>query len=257
VDAYDFEEINYDVIGLDDSTSEVLIIWAHGWGHNSKSFASLAESLSGIATSYLLDLPGFGKSKEPGDTWGTEEYAEVFSEFVEAKANGRKVVWVGHSFGGSVGVQLAGSYPGLLSGLGLVAAAGLRSQRSLFRKTYIWSRIKVFKLAKRVATLFGIKHDKLYEVFGSTDYKQAGSMRKIMVKTINEDLSSVAEKIDCATAIIYGENDTATPPEFGIKYSELIKDSKLSILSDQDHYTLIGDGRHLVVKRLKELVKSI
>jgi len=256
VDSYSIDNINYDVKGLPDGSSDNLIIWAHGWGHNSKSFAQLAESMSNLGTSYLLDLPGFGSSKEPDSVWGTDEYAQVFSEFIRLNSKDRRVFWVGHSFGGSVGVKLAGVYPDLLSGLGLIASAGLRSQRSVPKKIYVWSRIKAFKLAKKIATLFGVKHDRLYEIFGSTDYKQAGSMRKIMVKTINEDLSQIAPKILCPTSIIYGAEDTATPPVFGERYAALIKNSDLSILPKQDHYSLIGDGRHLVVKRLKDLVNA-
>ena len=61
--------------------------------------------------------------------------------------------------------------------------------------------------------------------FGSSDYKIAGPMRKILIKTVNENLEGSARKIQCPTLLIYGENDQHTPPETGQRFEQMIPKS--------------------------------
>ncbi len=92
--------------------------------------------------------------------------------------------------------------------------------------------------------------------FGSADYKSSGGLRKIFVRVVNEDLSEQAEKIQCPVTLIYGTEDTETPPEFGERYSRLIKHSKLFLLDGQDHYSVLQNGRHQTIKIISDIIKD-
>lgn len=249
------EDINYEVVG--DASSETVLVWAHGWGHDLSDFRPLAESLSKSYDSYLVDLPGFGKSPEPDDVWGIEDYSNIFDEFIKAKIQSKNVIWIGHSFGGSVGVSLAADHPNSVKGLVLIASAGLNSEKPLTSKLYLWAKVRTFKLSKKLWILFGGNIDDFYKKHGSQDYRNAGGMREILVRTINQDLSEKAKEINCPVRLLYGENDTATPPAVGKRYAELIKKSNLTILKDQDHLSILSSGRHFVVKQIKEFAESI
>jgi pimeloyl-ACP methyl ester carboxylesterase len=237
------------------SADKPVIIWAHGWGQSHAAFLPLITPLARAGYHITLDLPGFGQSPAPDEGWDTRAYADAIAAWITEQGY-TNVIWVGHSFGCRVGIQMAAHYPDLINGLCLIAGAGLKRKRPVHKKIYFYCRIKVFKALRRFVPDGSFK-DMLMTKFGSADYKSAGPMRKIFVRVVNEDLSPEAEKITCPTALVYGSNDTETPPEFGMRFSRLIKDSKLHLLDGQDHYTVLQNGRHPVVKILKDFIGQI
>ena len=93
--------------------------------------------------------------------------------------------------------------------------------------------------------------------FGSRDYKNAGSMRQIFVKTISEDLSDIATQIKAQTTIIVGDKDNETPVEFGQRYNKLIPNSELFIFPEIDHYSIISNARHQTINVIKKFFSKI
>jgi pimeloyl-ACP methyl ester carboxylesterase len=236
---------------LGDKDSPV-ILWAHGWGHTHEAFLPLAESLARQGKHVLIDFPGFGNSPKPEADWGTEDYAEAMALWIKQQGY-QNILWVGHSFGGRVGIQLAARHPELVKGLFLIAGAGLKRQRSPLKKLYFQMRIKLFKFLKKLIPL-GMSEDWLRSKFGSRDYNNAGPLRGILVKTISEDLSPVAAAITCPLTLVYGRNDTETPPEFGERYHALVPGSSLFVLEGEDHYSVLSHGRHQVAALLSEFI---
>ncbi len=81
-------KINYKIIG----DGNIPIILLHGWGVDSDKYSVLAEYLSEVKSEklkvksyriYLLDLPGFGKSDNPPEPWGVDEYAEFVKKLTK------------------------------------------------------------------------------------------------------------------------------------------------------------------------------
>lgn len=244
-------------VGLPLDQAPCLMVWGHGWGQNRKAFGPMAEALAGRAAHLLLDFPGFGESPRPEEVWGTADYAEAVAAAIRPYRKVPHIVWVGHSFGGRVGIQLAARHPDLVDGLCLIAAAGLPRRRSLWQRFDNARRVYTFKTLKHLAPLFGVNLDDLREKFGSPDYRAAGAMRPIFLKTIREDLTEEARRIRCPTCLIYGERDMDTPPEIGHRLATLIPNATLTVLSDQDHYSLQGSGRHVVLKRVGEFLRAV
>ena len=234
-----------------------LFVWGHGWGQDRHAFAALTQGLSRHAAHLLLDFPGFGQSELPPESWGTEHYADAAAELISAHRGHEKLIWVGHSFGGRVGIQLAARYPDLLDGLVLISAAGLPRRRSFFEAIRVRASILLFKTLKRAAQLMGFDQQKLYARFGSADYRAAGPLRQVFIRVVNEDLSEPAKRIRCPVVLIYGENDTETPPELGQRLAGLIPQSQLTILPGQDHYSVLDAGRHVVIKRLSDFADQL
>ncbi|MGB0719497.1 MAG: alpha/beta fold hydrolase, partial [Bdellovibrionales bacterium] len=135
----DFQGIRY----LQQGAGDPVIVWAHGWGQSHAAFLPLAESLNTIGTHVLVDLPGFGASAAPDDVWGTEDYADRMAKLISAVTDA-PIIWVGHSFGCRVGLQLAAKYPDLVSKLCLVAGAGLPRKKPFLTKVYFKTRIAVY-----------------------------------------------------------------------------------------------------------------
>jgi pimeloyl-ACP methyl ester carboxylesterase len=230
------------------------IVWAHGWGQSHAAFLPLIQPFEGTAHHTLIDFPGFGASPLPGAIWGTADYADAVATFLRATF-GKPVVWVGHSFGCRVGLQLAARHPDVVSGLFLIAAAGLKPKRSAFKAAYIKCRILLFKSLKKLIPL-GLNEQKLYAFFGSRDYRNAAGLRPIFVKVVNEDLSDTARAVKCLVTLVYGTFDTETPVEIGRRLNALIPQSELLVLDELDHYSVLGEGRHRVTPLLKKFLEK-
>jgi pimeloyl-ACP methyl ester carboxylesterase len=244
--------IRFETIGKKDSP---VIIWGHGWGQTRAAFRALAQGLEPFGKHILIDFPGFGESPAPPSPWGTEDYADETARFIHTQTD-RPVIWVGHSFGCRVGLQLASRHPDLIAGMVLIAAAGLKRKRPLWQKIYFKMRIAAYKSLKKMIPL-GVNEEWLKRTFGSADYRNAGPMRDILVKTINEDLMETARTVRCPVALVFGMKDTETPPELGERLKKLIPGAELTILDGQDHYTLLGEGRHQVAPILKNIIQKL
>lgn len=231
------------------------LVWVHGWAHSHLSLAPLAEAMRGRADSLLVDLPGFGASPLPPGAWGTEDYADAMAEWL-AGLPPRRRVWVGHSFGCRVGLQLGARHPDAVAALFLVAAAGLPPHRSLAMRLKRMPRRLAFR-AMRAMTPEGPARDRLRERYGSSDYRTAGAMRPVLVKAVNEDLTDIARRIRVPVVLVHGEGDTESPPEIASRLHALIPGSRLHLLRGFDHLTILGDGRHQVIHLLGELLGSL
>lgn len=245
----------YVTAGQEDISAQV-IIWAHGWGHSHKSFKPFLAALEQRGHHIALDLPGFGKSPEPPENWGTAEHADAIAAWMK-ETNMPAVIWIGHSYGCRIGTQLAARHPECVRAMVYIAGAGLKRPRPLYKRIYIKLRIRLFKFLKRFVPEGSLKQ-KIMLFFGSADYNQtSGFMRKLFIRVVNEDLIEEASKITCPVSLIYGSQDTETPVSIGEKYAQLIKNSELHILEEQDHYTVLQNGRHRVIKIISYFISAL
>ena len=231
------------------------LIWGHGWGQSSAAFVPLAEALKPFASSTLIDFPGFGKSALPPAFWGTAEYADAVAQWLHHQSYG-PLVWIGHSFGGRVGIQLAARHPQLLAGMVLIAAAGLPRQRTILQQIRFSFRRTFFKTAKRFLRERP-QLERLRQRMGSADYRSAGALRPILNRVVSEDLTDVARKVPCPTLLIYGKEDTETPPDMGQRLKALIPRSELSVLDGFGHLSILNEGRHQVALRIRKFLPSL
>ncbi len=235
--------------------ADVQFVWGHGWGHSHAQFLSLARSLAQVGPSLLLDFPGFGASPVPNAPWGTADYADAVADWLATQPRSRRI-WVGHSFGCRVGLQLAARHPAAVDGLFLVAAAGLPRRRSLAQRLRFTARRWAYKTG-RMMLPEGPARERLRRRFGSADYARAGALRPILVKVIAEDLTTVAREVRCPVALVYGDRDTDTPPEIGERLAKLCPRAALTILQGFDHHDILTEGQHQVVHRLTGFAREI
>lgn len=212
-----------------------VILFLHGWGDNEATFAPLVKNLKENYTCITVDLPGFGITEPPELTWGIKDYAEFVSKFIEKLSVQPKVV-VGHSNGGTIAMY--GVSHGLISPqrLILLASAGIRNQDAVRKKAY-----KIIAKSGKAASSWlpsswqlRLKK-KLYSSAGS-DIFVSPHLEETFKKVVSYDVQVDVKNISIPTLIMYGDKDTATPPEFGEKLNKLIPDSKLVIVHGADHF---------------------
>jgi pimeloyl-ACP methyl ester carboxylesterase len=242
---------------LDANTPHV--IWAHGWGQDHRAFQALAQSLERVAHHTLIDFPGFGQSPLPPENghagiWDTRDYADALAEWLATLPRGRRV-WVGHSFGGRVGLRLATNHPQAVDALVLVGSHGLKPIRSMATRLKIFWRVRLFKALKLLEKL-GIDVSARKAKFGSADYRSAGAMRPIFVKVIAEDQSEAIKAIRLPVRILCGALDDQAPPEMSERIASLIPGATVSILPGLDHYTILTDGGPQVAHTVSKLLEG-
>jgi pimeloyl-ACP methyl ester carboxylesterase len=219
---------------LDEGNGPVILM-LHGWRDSLHTFDSLSSELGEKYRVVRLDMPGFGKTEMPQETWDVEKYVTFVSDFL-VKIKVKPEVILGHSFGGRVairGIATDSFYPQKLI---LVGSAGI-SKRVTLRNVLVTVAAKLFGVVTLIPPLLFYRHQirrKAYKVIGS-DYLEAGLLRETYLRVISEDLQVFASKIKLPTQLIWGNNDTETPVEDGKKYASLISGSTLSVIPDAGH----------------------
>ena len=219
--------INYINYGSKDGKD---IVFLHGWGQNIQMMKMLADPLSKENNIVIVDLPGFGDSTEPTYDWMVDDYVEAIKSLLESLKI-KKPILVGHSFGGKISLLYSSKYE--VEKLVVLGSPYKKEIEKLSLKT------KMLKAAKKVPVLnklegFAKKH------IGSSDYRNASEiMRKILVNTVNYDISNELNKIKCPTLIIWGTNDEAVPIEDAYELEKIIKDSAVIEYEGCTHYAYL------------------
>lgn len=227
------------------------VVFGHGWARDHRDFIPVAEALAPVARSYLLDLPGFGASPRPDAAWGTAEYATHLRDYIQNELGLTRYIWVGHSFGGRIGLRL-GVAGAPLDHLVIVAGAGVPRDVSVYEQMRRDVRRARFRYLRRRA-----KNEQeildLEERFGSADYVQSRALglRDIFTATISEDQSAQLGRILCPTTLIYGGKDTETPPEIGRKMADRIVGATYVECPEFDHISVLDRGRHQIALAVK------
>lgn len=228
------------------------ILFLHGWGGSRESLRGIATLFQHTHCVHLLDLPGFGEAPPPPESWGTIDYADLVQQYILDTVQA-PVVLVGHSFGGRVTVRLAARRLALIREVVLLGVPGLPQPALSRRKVRSWIIRVLRRLLIALKPIIGERGVRWHSArYGSKDYQAAGVMRPVLVKTVNEDLTESASNIACRTLLVWGTDDTETPPWLARKYTELLgSKATLILLPHKDHHLYTGTGAHLIGEKMR------
>ena len=219
----------------DEGAGSVMLL-LHGWQDNLHTFDSLVPFLSPARRIIRIDLPGFGASEAPKETWNLDNYVRFVKDFV-AKLNIKVEVLVGHSFGGRIVIKGQAAEKLRANKIVLIDAAGVARSRR-FRKSVFKALAKIGGVLAYLPPLVfwrkGLRK-KMYDLIGS-DYQNAGALQATFLEIVAEDLSSSAEEITSPTLLIWGASDRETPLIEGQRLAGLIRGAKLRVLSGAGHF---------------------
>ena len=200
----------------------------HGWGGSVSAFLFVAKRLATYGyRCILVDFAGFGGTPEPERPYTVKDYADDLLNLLD-EVNVQRAVFVGHSFGGRIGIEIASKTPERVKKLVLIDSAGLKPRRKL---SYY---IKVFthKFLKK----FGFKGLK-----GSKDFQILSPVMKETFKNVvGYHQDGELESIQCKTAIFWGKSDKETPPYMAKRLEKGIKNSQLFWLNG-GHFAYMDD----------------
>lgn len=232
----------YHVLG----TGKKTILILHGWQRSSTEWIPLAKQLADNDHQVIsLDLPGFGNTPRPKGTYSIYDYATFVEHFLK-KLEIKKVILIGHSFGGRIGIILAAKST-YLDKLILVDAAAVEKKSSIMQM-----RIAINKLMILPVKIFLPNQvERLKRNFGSDDYQSAGNLRDIFIKTVNEDLTLLLEDITIPTRIIWGEKDSIRPISEGKFIKNAVSGARLRIVWGAGHSPYLEKPKEFI-----EIVKE-
>lgn len=251
---YDLEvrntELNININGLNinyicEGEGECVVL-LHGWGSNITLFKGIIELLKTKYKVIAPDMPGFGMSDEPPESWCVDDYVDFVISFL-TKLGVTSASFLGHSFGGRVIIKLfqRNDLPLTIPKIILADSAGVKPKKTLKQKV----KIKTYKLGKKILSISAVKRlfpdalDKLGSKSGSADYRAASPiMRQTMVRVVNEDLTHIFPRVTPPTLLIWGENDTATPVSDADIMERLMPDAGKVVLKNCGHYSFLDDS---------------
>ncbi len=231
-------KISYSVLGEGEA-----VVLLHGWGANRTLYDGMVNLISKSYKTYAIDFPGFGESPEPDKAMDVGEFKDIIVEFIKNEGID-KVILIGHSFGGRVIFKMFEDekLPFEIDKIILIDSAGVKPKKTLKQKVKqrIYKISKWVLLTKPVSKLFPDALENLRRKNGSADYNAASLiMRQCLVKTVNEDLTHLFERVTAPTLIIWGSHDFDTPISDAKLMEEKIPDAGLVVLEGAGHFSFL------------------
>ena len=230
------------------SEARPTLLFLHGWRSSKEVWRGIVgqlisesanKQISGAVNAeyniYALDLPGFGGSQVPPQSFGVGEYAQIVKGFIE-KLQLKNITLIGHSFGGKVSIKLASQHPELISKLVLVDSAAFPMNQQ--KKSFLAVAAKMVKPLFKAKFMQGLRK-KIYKAIGAEDYIATPGLQETFVKVVNEDMTEDLKKISCPTLVIFGQMDEDTPVSFASRIQGLVKNSKGIILPMAGHFSFL------------------
>ena len=212
---------------FDVGQGENTLIFLHGWGSDATAFFYTVSKLCAKYRIIALDFAGFGRSDNPPSSYTVADYALDVVTLLDVLGV-QKALFVGHSFGTRVAIEIAVFYPKIVQGLVIVDGAGIKPRR----KPSYYLKVLAHKILKRLGKK-GLK--------GSSDYSALSEeMKKVFVNVVNYDQKPILNRIACPCAVFWGKQDEETPRYMYECFLKNVKGAQ-GFLLDGGHFAFVQD----------------
>lgn len=233
-------ELNYKIIG---EGEEILFI--PGWNDNFNHFINIANKIKNYKF-ILIDLPNQGNSKKINKVLMMDDYLDIIESFIKKNNLNPKII-IGHSFGGKLAFLY--SLRNNINKLILVAPSLVKNKSFI---TYI--KIYLYKLIKNINNDLNLKIN--LNKFGSKEYQtQTGIEKQNFIIATNNYYKKDLYKLKVPLLLYYGKLDKVTPLKEGKIIHRKIKNSKLFIDNDGDHFAMYNNP-YTFIRVLKEFINA-
>ena len=201
-----------------------------------------------------VDIPGHGNSEGPA-LKSIEEISDWIKTLM-TKTDIKKIIIIGHSQGGLVGIDFASRYPELTDKIVLVAASyKMPVNQDLIDLAEAGDEKSILLMMK-----WGYEGSKAF--IGGNPVKKiinsARDIREILAVDLNacnnyKNGENAIKKINSPTLCIFGDLDKMVPVKVGLKMTEQIKNSETKVISDCGHM-IIFEKAFEMRKLVKEFI---
>lgn len=214
------------------------IIVLHGLLGGLSNFDGVVQFFSQKGYKVIIpELPVYSMSLIKTNVKSFAKYLEEFIEFKDLN----NVILLGNSLGGHIGLYHTKHYPEKVKALVITGSSGLyeSAMGGGYTKRSDYEVIKkkaqdVFYDPK-IATKEIV--DEVYETVNDR-YKLVKTLA-IAKSAIRHNMSKDLPEMETPTCIIWGKNDTVTPPDVAIEFNELLPDSELFWIDKCGHAAMM------------------
>lgn len=202
------------------------VVILHGWGSSSKAWSEVKDFLEkeGFRVE-VPNLPGFGGKPLTKKVMNFDDYIDFVKDFIKK----RKVILIGHSFGGRIAIKYASQNSESVEKLVLTGASGVVHGLSIKRKSaYILAKVGKLFFPKSFRKI-------IYYWVGEWDYYKSEELLETFKKVYKVDIKDYLPQIKTPTLLVWGELDKSIPVADGKFMKKNIKKSKLIIVKGATH----------------------
>jgi 2-hydroxy-6-oxonona-2,4-dienedioate hydrolase len=213
------------------------VVLIHGYGVSSRYMVPIARRLAAERTVYAPDLPGHGRSEDPGRTLTVPELASILYEWMDAAGLGR-VALLGNSMGCQIAVELAVRHPERIDRLILAGPTVDPEARTFWRQL---PRFILTAFAERPSLVFWV----------AWDYLRAGPKRILreMDVAFADRIEDKLWQVSMPSLVLRGERDAIVPQRWA---QEVVR-----CLDTVDLEVIPGAGHALNYSAADELMRRI
>lgn len=214
------------------------ILILHGWNLHAKKFQPLVDEFK--KNGYFveaIDLPGFGQSQLPKKPLYLSDYVEFVTNYIKEK-RWQKVILIGHSFGGRIGIKFASQNSSYLKALILTGAPGFNPVPR-FKVLFFFTLAKLGNIIFALPLLNNfhkVTRRILYRLARATDFYTTNiHMQNTFKNIVGENLKSYLGNISIPTLLLWGENDRIVPISIAQKMERTMPNADLISVPDARH----------------------
>lgn len=241
------------------------VVLAHGFvGDGRSTWGSQLDALAEEFTVVAWDAPGAGRSSDPPESFGMDDYADCFAAFLQTLRIDPAHL-VGLSFGGALVLATFHRHRGLASSLVLVSGyAGwvgslgpAEAQQRLSRSLEVSELPPDDFAAAMVPSMFSpsVEHEFVSSFVDSVRAFRPGGFRA-MARASFEDQSHVLPEVDVPTLLLYADHDVRAPVAVGEALHAVVRGSQLVVLRGPGHVSSV-EAPDEVTRELRRFLRSV
>ncbi|MBQ6130230.1 alpha/beta hydrolase [Candidatus Saccharibacteria bacterium] len=214
----------------------------HGWTYTVEPWnKTLALLKKAGVTVKMLHVPGLTAKSDK--IWTIHNYVAWADKNLPEDA-----IVLGHSNGGRILLNLCSKNPTKLAHLILLDSAGVYEPSK--KRDFLKKLAKLGAPLKKVPLFAKVFH----KLIGASDYDRAPeNMKQTLANMLESDKKLVLSSVVTPTTILWGENDTITPPRQAEILNSKLPNSTLKIFPDWTHAPYISDPAGLAKAILESL----
>jgi pimeloyl-ACP methyl ester carboxylesterase len=209
---------------IEEGEGEPLVL-LHGLFGALSNFSDLFDHFK---TKYRVIIPMLPLYELPIIKTGVKSFAKYINEFIEFK-DLKNITLLGNSLGGHISLVYYTNWPERVHSIVLTGSSGL--YENAFGNQYPRKGDKEYLREKAAKTFYDPSHvtdellDELFDVIN--DRNKLIRILTIAKSAIRHNMKSELANFNVPVCLIWGKNDSVTPPEVAVEFNELLPKSDL------------------------------
>jgi len=222
-----------------------VLVFLHAYPQDFEMWRPQLEAFSAKRRVVAPDLRGFGQSPCASNAFFFESYVDDLHALLNEKKLG-PVILCGISLGGYVALRYQNRHPERVQALVLADSRATRDDNdTLLKRADSLAFIRrhgVEPYARQFVKSLVVREDLYPDLIRRMTKLTPDALARALVSLVSRlDLDGELSKIGCPTLLLFGENDTISPPAVGETMRAQIPGAELQILARAGHLSNVDE----------------